>query len=192
MPNRYSLERKRVITAVDGTTVVKAGAIIDVSAIGQGNTRNQRSGQDVWLEDSELRLNMFSNSASGVLFNALRVIIFRWTETTVPTVADILSIETGLESQSALSIISHAFHVLLDKVYNINNLLLSNGSTGAVEEKQQIAAPRHLTRNINQQCQFEGTSTTLGKGKVFILLISNATTNGPIVDLVHTLNFTDI
>ncbi len=189
---RSAAEYRQFQASGAGTAADVDPLVLDISAIVQGDGRAERGGQRVQLEKLNFKATIFSNVTDT--YERGRLIIFKWNEYSIPTFDQILKVVTNLECESNYEIkTTAAFKVLYDKRMAIKSTLQSKSQTDGVIITKALThtIDLNLRKNLGN-IAFDGTSTTVGKGKIFMFWFSNSVTAGaPTMDYVSALGFKD-
>jgi len=167
--NRLS-EVKQYMFDQGPTATPSAGVIYNLSQfIIQGLDINQRSGDKIFLEQVELRLNSFLPTL-GVA-GAIRYIIFmdKKANGIVPTVGDVLETAQFTSNYDIVNSSGKRFQILLDKSH-----AMSTGSN------QEIVV--HIKRSVSKAVHYNGATavaTSNGTNSLYILLITDLAVNPP-------------
>lgn len=163
---------------------------IDISAIAQGVARDERAGQKVQITNLHLKASLFSSASSA--YQRGRLIVVKWNEYTTPLYTQILTAASSLTCEGNLEIkTTSAFRILYDKRFALNSFPLITPSTDAVIWQDRLNHTVDVNLKNCGDIAFEGTSTTKGKGKLFMFWFSNNSSNGPGMDFVSGLGFKD-
>jgi hypothetical protein len=162
------------------TTVINTGLLVNLSAIPQGVTQGQRVGDSVDLEGIELRLSANGN-ASGM---TLRAILFQSLEpsgsVTAGTILAALSNVTApLSAYNFTGVRQEDFKILHDSLHFLGPL------TGPSD--QQIL---HVRQKLRSRIQFDAGASS-GTGLLFMLLVSDQPTTGPILTYAVRVAYAD-
>lgn len=154
-----------------------AGVIQDLSAVPQGDTDTSRDGDTIFATSVQIR--GLVNVADS--HNQYRVIIFQWTPSTTPVIADILNLSTGHHTRSMYETDkANEYKILYDRVF-----LMVSSSGDAVK---QFNTKIRLSR---RKIQFIAGGTS-GTRKVYMLVVSDsAAATHPCINCVAKLNYRD-
>lgn len=170
----------KVLDIVNGATnILNTGAIVHLNPIGQGDTANQREGNNVTMKSLTIRESYVHNVAGD--FNQFyRRIVFidkQQIADTSPATADVLQIVSYLSDYNNDT--KGRFQVLSDVLTRLNN----NTTNGAV---------RKQVKKMNTKVQFNGSaSTDIQKNGLYILYIGSATANYPTYQIASRVRYID-
>lgn len=158
-------ENHKLDTDFDGN-VANTGGITHVTAIGQGDGLNQRTGNSCLL--SYLSLKCYITQHASATLSAVRCILFidlQQISDTSPAIGDLLTTVSIRSHYNANNV--GRFKVLYDQVYTMD---------GAKTKSLWIRKNFTLNRHV----RFNGSATTdIQKGGIYWALLSNEATNTP-------------
>lgn len=169
------------------TTVDNTGgtaSMIPMTAIAQGDQSIDREGLDVRVQS--LKIDGYVTTSASTPTTILRMIIFSDTQQhgVKPTVTELL------ETASVIGLKEHEakgrFNILLDKKMLYNHYVSGHTSVHKLSYYKKFKNGRKVS--------YLGTGTTssnLGKGQLYILMISDQATYTPTVTWNARLKFTD-
>lgn len=161
-----------------------SGIIQPLTNIGQGDQSVNRTGLVIKLQNVQLKMRLKTHSAEST-GTVVRVILFFDTrcDGVQPTVTDVL------ESASYLQFREHdekgRFQFVCDKYIELQPIINAQSAVRTVKFFKNFGG---------RKCEYRGTGSTVtnwGKGQLFILLIGDLGSNGPLVDYVSRIRFTD-
>lgn len=158
------------------TVITQAGTITLLSAINQGTTQNDMVGDNCTIVSNLFRIRITPNATSQM--NYLRVMIIRDRQPNgaAPVQADI--IETATDVLSALTDLNaERFKVLFDKTYTVDT-----DANGSQVDK------------VFRRMKFKYTAQSSGDVRtnaVWLVMLSNDVTDGPLVSYYNRLRFKD-
>lgn len=161
--------------------VSTSGAIIDLSAVSQGDTDTTRDGDSITA--STLGYRYFWQNGDDT--NACRLIFFQWYPQTTPTVTDILLTTVG----NGVQFMYHTdkadmYKILYDSTDTLSVYTASGGSVLGSPNIGKIKIPK-------RKIQFQAGTTT-GSNKIYALVLSDSgATSHPGPNLMTRLNYMD-
>lgn len=178
-----NIEEKQLVTTVASTSFDTNGVIQPISRIAQGTNYTDRVGNSIKMQHIEVRGRLFKASAATT--SVLRVLLVRDLDGygTLPAVTDIL--ETVGSATAPLTqydfLNRKRFSILYDELLTLN----STGDSSAVFE---ISMPHegHIL--------YLGTTAAAasdGKGSLYMVFVSDETTNTPSFAFSSRIVFTD-
>lgn len=175
-----NVEHKENIKSAQNIPITTGGTMIGLSLIEQGTGHYQRNGMSIKLRSIFGRAHFIRNTSSGSNVS-VRMIMFidHQTNGVVPAVTDILNSMHYLSPLNSLY--GRRFRVICDE-------MLSLGQGSSTNEVLKCY------RKLDHHMEFKGTAATsssISKGAVFLLLISNELTNPPTCDYNFKLRFID-
>lgn len=140
--------------------VSTSGTLAELSLVAQGDTENDRTGVKITPTKLDLDIGITDDSTGPCYW---RAILFRWNDTTLPNVTDIIN---PASTDSPLNWVNKGkYSVLHDKHYYAQAT-----STGSI-----IQIRRSFRFGATDFIRFTGSSATSGElGRIFLLLISNS------------------
>ncbi len=180
---RSMAERKCFITATSNQNSTASGTIWALTqGITQGDSTLQRDGAQLKLEDTRLRMRVFM--PTGAVAASLRVIIFSDSMNvgSLPLVSDVLSSSTITASYSTVQLLTSRFRIYADTIKNM--------TAGGI---QQLCID--LNRPISKVLTYNGNTDVAasnGKNAVFLLVITDVSSNFPVYDFNVVHRFYDM
>lgn len=176
------LGEKKYGESTGSQSVDFSGAIIDVSAIAQGDGDTNRNGDQLTLTSYELKYNWVQADTT----NLVRTIIFQWLPNTsagAPTVGSVLIAAPLGTATAPLAVYDHDnrynFRILYDKLHRLDAAHVIQGN--------EIM----ITKFARNRIQFNGGATT-GSNRIYILIISDsAAAAHPTFYYDNKINFRD-
>lgn len=157
-------------------TVDQAGTIQSLSTVQEGDTNNSREGNVIYPTSSKIRLNMEMNSA--VTTTLVRIIVFKWlVGGNTPTVTDILQSAAVNSFKSEAN--RYNSKILYDRTHQLNE--------GASIKKMVYIKNKFR----NYLMAFPEGTTQANKNSIYILILSDETTNLPAISFQQRLYFKD-
>jgi len=140
------------------------GAVVQLSAIAQGDTQGNRDGNEIQLKSLVFRTYGVASDA----YNVQRIIIFRWKEDSAPVVADILQDVAGAGSQNVISPTSFNQKSRYTILYD--TFLTSIGT--------YVPVSRVISHHLNlkgSKCVYNGANaTSYENNQLWVLFISDS------------------
>lgn len=160
-----------------------AGYVAQMSGIGQGDTDTSRDGDSLLVKS----LNLNYQIEVGDTFNVIRVIMFQWFPTSVPTAGNILQdVTLGVLNphQTYNHDLRYNYKVLYDKTHTI-------GATSTNIPIVKISKQVYITSGFKRKLQYQAATTT-GNNQFYLMAISDSSA-GPDPQLIYNvkLNFLD-
>lgn len=170
----------KIIDATNNYNVTWVGTVIDCFSPAQGVSYTQRTGDEVDLTGTELRLNGTVAAAFLTTGTSLRVIYFVWNDdsgVTSPSVSDVLSaggssLGTAVSAYNFANVRGGKFNILHDELIRVP------GATGV---------SRRLEFPVSSRVRFNVAATT-GTGKIYLLLAGEAAATSMVLSY-HTRSF---
>jgi len=171
----------------DTTETAKAlsysGAVVNLSAIAEGDDNGGRTGRSILAKSLHLRYNVFGNTLNSV--NAVRIILFfdSMSLGTIPAGSDILQ-STGtsaciISPLLLTNAVSGRFKVVYDKVHTFT-------TTGQMS--QQV----HKYFKFHRHIKYTGTTATdEGKNQLYLAMFSDVNANDPSITYYARLGYYD-
>lgn len=177
-----NVELKAAETASTSATVTDTATIVNLSLVAQGDDYNNRQGRS--LKAHDLQINATASGHPSSTITVLRCIIFKTNQnqSAAPAVGDILKDASDVHSQYEMSDNQRSFVILSDRKF----LLV----TGADSQLQNLNYKKSLSHHI----MYSGTAATeasTGSGAVYMLLLSDRSTNSPTVEYSARMRFID-
>tara|TARA_B100000749_G_scaffold154224_1_gene118388 strand:+ start:772 stop:1398 length:627 start_codon:yes stop_codon:yes gene_type:complete len=178
--NRRSIEVKEITNQSTGT-VSSTGSVTSMTSIAEGDDLSQRNGRKVSLKSIQIRGFLLNNDLTTSDGTFVRMMIVRDNtfKSTAPLIADILqnSAVYGLRAQEPEK--KKAYTVLYDKFMGVD-----------VNSRNQITFEKF--KKVSGEVIFDGTGSTTGnKGGLYLLLLSNRSSDLPTVNLQVRVRYTD-
>ncbi len=178
-----SSENHQLFVATAAQALNNTPVITDISAVAQGDQRNQRDGD--MIEPSSLLINYEARSSVSNVLGAGRVLVLSTRVEGAPVMADVLNDESfpaalnsQLETQPMLS------KVIFDRHFNLD----TDTSTGSRTKSIKIRLDkRHLPKRI----QYDVGATTAPKNKLFLMSFGEQNTNAATFSMEALLNYKD-
>lgn len=174
-----NVERKYLIYT-NNINVPDTGTIYFLSGVPQGDTSSSRDGNKC----KALSLNFHAQVTidTNAVRSACRIILFKDKSSngSAPAVLDVLENATYLYSYNNVNC-PYRFQILFDKTFS-----LSTTGTQTINVKRFIKMGHHIT--------YKGTGATqsdAADGHIYMLVISNETTNQPDLEVNSRLTFVD-
>lgn len=169
---------------VPGTVITSAGSVLYITNIAQGNNEINRTGKRITLHSVLVRISVFPNSTNPA-GNNLRFMIVqdRNNVGSTPGVSDVL--QQLSSTAPLLSTATMRFRVICDRLYSV--------IAGQVVN-DKLYCKLEYRRNILNPIQYTGTADTdgsAGSGALFIMMVSDEATNGPVVHVNARTRFKD-
>ncbi len=178
-----NIEEKELVTTAGSVGFDVNGALVPISRIAQGTNYTERIGNSIKMQRIEVRGRIFKNASASN--SVIRILLVRDLDGygSVPAVTDIM--ETVGSSAAPCTqydwLNRKRFSILFDEFLTLS----STGDSGAVFEV-------HLPHEGH--IQYLGTTAAAasdGKGSMYMLFISDETTNTPTYTFSSRIVFTD-
>jgi len=151
-----------------------------LTPVPQGDTDNQRDGDQITLESIEFRLGIKVSTTTPTF---LRVILFQWKPATTPVYANILQDQHNT-SLAALASYNHdtrqLYHVLFDRLVEIDTVA-----------RPGHVVHCHISKGFSQKLQFIAGSTTVGTNQIWLMAVSDVLSAGPQCVLYTKVTYND-
>lgn len=167
-----------------GTVITSAGSVLYITNISQGNNEINRTGKRITLHSVLVRLSVFPNSTNPA-GNNLRFMIVqdRNNVGSTPGVSDVL--QQLSSTAPLLNTATMRFRIICDRLYSVI-------ASQVVNDK--LYCKLEYRKNILNPIQYTGTSDndgSAGSGALFLMMVSDETTNGPVVHINVRTRFKD-
>lgn len=181
-------EKKFKLSTSNGPqTVDSTGTVTCLSIITQGDSDEERIGDQLYLRS----IQIMWNAEIADTFNYLRLIIFQWfpqvtdTQNSPPTIANnILFAGTSAQENYNMPYYHdsrYLFRILYDKTVTV--------STDFPCTKRFVHT---ITKGFKRKLQYFASSSTNGMNQIFVLKISDSTAaSHPEINSAFKLNFSD-
>lgn len=178
--NRRSIEVKEITNQSTGS-VSSTGSVTSMTAIAEGDDLSQRTGRKVQLKSIQIRGFLTNTDLTNADASIVRMMIVRDNtyKSTAPLIADILqnSVPYALRTQEPEK--KKAYTVLYDKLMGVD-----------LNSRNQIIFEKY--KKVSGEVIFDGTSSATGnKGGLYLLLVSNRSSDLPICNLQVRVRYTD-
>lgn len=182
-------KKYRLSTSNGGQTVDATGTVTCISNIPQGDSDEERIGDQIYLRSIEVMWDAVVYDT----YNFLRLMIIQW----FPQVTD----------TSGTSPISIANNILFDGTSDVENYNMPYYHDNryqfrvlydkTITVNTDMPATRrhhfHITKGFKRKIQYYGSSTTNGMNQIFVIKISDSTAaSHPTINSAFKLNFSDI
>lgn len=166
---------------------VGTGSTYSLSEIPQGDSDSSRDGDQVYLTSIQFNWTLFIGTGPSSADNVMsRLILYQYFDTitggSAPATGSLL-ISVASEANIINSPYNHdqryKFRVLYDKVVSLNPL----ANRGASDSVMITKFPRH-------KIQYESGGVT-GINKLFLFVITNSSTNQPVINFYTKVNYKD-
>lgn len=189
--NRKS-ELKYIVANSAPSSITTTVGINTIMSIAVGQTDSTRIGDKVILTKIEGRMH-FTNTGDAT--NFVRVILFQWKESTVPTAADIL-LAGSSGTQDVGSLYAHdtrsQFKILYDKILR----LVGNAAAATTPNTDLsilVLHPIIFGKKLLPNIQFIAGSSTVCYNSVYLLTVSDSTAAPhPSIYSSYKLNYRDM
>lgn len=175
-----NVERKFLDTTQAATTQTNVATIAPLSYIAEGDDYNSRDGHSILTQGMLFRMRMTANSTAVVNFIRVMVFIDKEMNGTAPVVGDILEATTDY-----LSPIQHdagkRFKILFDRIFSLD---YNGRGTAAINKWFRI----------NHHIKYTGTTAAAAsskEGQLYVLTLSDNTSNPPGYSWYNRIRFTD-
>lgn len=157
------------------TSVGSTPTLMHLSAVTQGDGRDNRDGNIIRSLYMKMRLLATSSAVS----NIFRITVFKWNSTTAPTYLDIINTNSPLSSYNRYS---PFYKILYNKIVHI---------------PYDSAAQSYLVQKTvsfkNQLTKFDGTaSTDIQSGQIYVMVQGDSVINTTSYDLYLDYFFHDV
>lgn len=171
------------------TTVDSTGSVYHLSAIAQGDTNAQRSGNTVLPRYLQLQVMLYQNAAD---FDTIRMMVFRWKDNSTPTIANVVEdssnpIYSPLNDNISGNQRDRQIDVIKNKVFLVGPDASNNG---AILYKKTIDL-NPPNKQVKDHIKFDDTSTTAPVGGIYMILIGTQAVNTCEFRGMHKLSFHD-
>lgn len=208
---RRLAEQKYNVVQYTAQTVNVTPIVLPLSdEITEGTTARTRVGDKITVNSIELRgrLTIDSSDAAYPALASLRMVVVKWYDDSTPTYADVF--ETIDYDDNPLNPLMHApFNsdrkvkrkVLLDKTFTVQRGLAAvwNGTGIISSTVAELGSRNHFTYFIDLKKKGDkvrnihyGAGSTDGVGNFYVLVVSDANANGPVLSLISKVNYTDV
>lgn len=159
--------------------ISNAGTVFsNINFLPLGDTAESRNGNSIKVTSHLLRFNIIRNTAATA--TTFRFIIFTDVSSNgaVPAVVDVLDNSSALSPLNSTN--GARFHILMDRTYTLS-------------ADKPIVASQYF-RKMNHHIKFidnTASNSSLGQGPIYMLAISNETTNTPTFALQSRIRFLD-
>jgi len=160
------------------TDVTSTAQVIDLCEIIQGTNNDEREGKSIRLKSFFLRGSARAHSSATA--SALRVMLVKDLRNngTVPAITDILQSESFVSPINLADDIGR-WRVLMDRTYNMS-----------VQGPTRVSLLKYI--KLNHHVFYSGSSATSNNGgSIFLVLISNESTNGVNININTRLRYID-
>ena len=178
---RSKPERKAKDFPLTLNAVNNLGTVIDPTPLGifVGTDSNERIGNRLYMRNYDVRYSISYNAGSAFSMQVVRVLWFKWKDTSFPSVNEVL--------QTA-SIFSHynkgnagIFSIMSDRNYTVGD-----------QGNAVIDLFRRSVMKIRDVWTYSNTiDTIINKNRIFVILISNMTVDFPFYDILLRVNYYD-
>lgn len=175
-----------VSAAIGGVAVDYAGLVDDLSVPAQGSTVKTRIGDKITVTSLQLKCWFTTIGVS----NVVRIIVFKWFDNTVPTVAQIL--ETVGDERAPISPLNHDDKVRR-KIFLDTTFTIVDQQDTEIRYYNAFIDLRKRGERISA-VHFDAGATT-GLGIFYVLFVSNEATGSggePLIRYYIRTNFTDL
>jgi len=178
-----NIEEKELVTNAVSAPFDTNGALVPISRIAQGSNYTDRIGNSIKMQHIEVRGRIFKNASAS--FSVMRVLLIRDLDGygSVPNIPDIMeTVGTTLAPLTQLDFLNRKrFSVLYDELLTLN----STGDSSAVFEIQ-LPHEGHIL-----YLGSTAAAASDGKGSLYMLFISDESTNTPTYAFSSRIVFTD-
>lgn len=211
---RRLAEQKFAVTQESGTPVNASAQVYGLTTdIEPGSDAHTRVGDKITLNSIELRGRVTINDtdpAASVSLATLRLVVFKWYDDAQPVYSDIFEVD-DTNGTTLVPAVHAPFNsdrkvkrkVLLDKLYTVHRGVTSVFNTATNQIISLLTAEmgtrvcfNHFidlkkkgdrVRNVNY-----GAGSTDGVGNIYLVTISDANANGPVLAFNAKANYTDV
>lgn len=142
--------------------------LLDITAITQGQSQNERIADTVWLERIDMSYQI--NTANTDVFNVARLGLFKWKESSalaLPTAADLFTNYTNALNHSFFNFERRqTYGVFMDNKINLSGVAASPTDNSQVLTEKQIPLNAH-------RIDYDIAATT-GIGKIYLYFFSDS------------------
>jgi len=179
-----SVEVKAFDNSSAPAIITSAGLLTQLSTITTGTASNQRISDEVEAQATLLNLVIVPSTVAAAATTAIRVVLFIWNQDTAaaaPAMSDVI-LNTGNAANNPISVYNldrvrkDIFSIVFDKLFTAS----AGNSTDALQVK----------RAVKWRLRFASAATS-GAGHLYLLLVSDQAVNGPTVQFVSRLLYTD-
>lgn len=170
--------------------ISSTGSIYHFSAIAQGDTNAQRSGNTCLPR--YLNLVFTLHNTEGNVFDVVRMLIFRWKDNSTPTIADVfenasMPVYSPLNDNISGNSKDRQIDVIKNKIFLTGGESPSNG--GLLYKKVIDLNPPSKT--VKDHIKFNDAATTDEVGGIYMILVGRQPVNFTIFEGMHKLSFHD-
>jgi len=163
--------------------IPSAGQIDDLTTIIQGDDFDQRTGNEVDVKNIQMRyvIKWIGAETPTPEPNNVRVIVFYWKDSSVPTVLDVLNVAHPLSAlnQDKTDLIK----IVYDNMYVLQQLYLGGAGTPASGFLSDNSACDKFYKKLNLRYKYNGSAADVpNKNQLYILYIADTT-------LTHTMAY---
>ncbi len=180
-----NIETKFLDTIQTSTTINQTGSMIPISEIAQGLTSQTRVGDSIRIQHIEVRGRCNVNPVAGNTL--MRVLVVRDLDGygTAPTTSDVLEYAAAVSAPISPEKFNkrERFSILYDEIFTLS------GTTQGV-----ATLPFSFSSTHQGHIMYLGTTAAAasdGKGSMYIVSVSDETTNAPSLAFVSRIQFTD-
>jgi hypothetical protein len=180
-----NIETKFFDYSLGSTTITSTAAVQTISLIQQGVNVSNRLGDSVKLQGLTTMLSITPQPLTP--FNYVRLMMVRDSESraTVPVFSDIVNTSLGPPQVMQYNYFTYQkrFSILYDEVFVMNpSTLYYSGFSKTV----------HTPHNGHIKWEGSGvTSSDFGEGQIYLVYLTTAASNGPVLDWITRFAYTD-
>lgn len=173
-----------------GQVIDTAGKVYHLTAIGQGDTNATRSGNTILPRYMTVMIKLEN---SVIDFETVRVLLFRWKDSSTPVVADLFEdnsapVYSPLNDNITGNLRDRQIDVLKDEWFTLGGDSMTRGS---VFVKYQLDL-NPSSKNIKDHIKYDNAVTTSPSGGIYLVLIGrNTGLNATNFEGSHKLTFYD-
>lgn len=179
--SQFNAEDKWIDIANGGTNILNSQTLVLLNGMATGNTSVTRVGQSIKAVDLQFNLSITVNSSATASF--LRCIILRDEQPNgaAPSAANILNVGGNFLSPRNVGY-NNRFHVFYDELFAV----CLNGPQNKV-----ISFIKPFGFHTNYNTGSAGDITDITKNSLYLVLLSNESTNGVVVSYYSRFSFLD-
>lgn len=178
--NRAAIEVKE-ITNTTTSVITATGSVSNMCNIAEGDDLNGRTGRKIRLKSFQLRGFALNNDLTTSDGSFLRIMVIRDNSfsSSAPAISTILQGAATYSLRAQEVERKYGYSVLYDKFIGLD----VNSNNQQVFQK---------FKKLNHECIFDGSaSTSQNKGALYLLLLSNRSTDAPTINMQTRVRFTD-
>lgn len=173
-----NVEEHRVDTSV-ATTIDNAGSVTHLTGVANGDTASTRTGSSILLKGLHMRFALISHASAAT--TVIRILVIKDKQQvadTTPTVTGVLN---------SADVVSHVVPDFTERFTILRDMTHTLDLVGSPIKTFDFKLPLTGTH-----VRYNGTATTdVQQNGIYLLLLSNQSTNVPTISSIHRLTFYD-